>query len=421
MKSSSPPSWQVDLQCPQCGALVVIEETDRIFLCDYCRVRLYLHQADPCRYYLAPRVEPLEDILFAPYWRFKGMVFTLDRDGVSDQLVDSNRLALPSQPFPISLGVRPQALRLKHLTPYLGGKYLVPERDFSYPGFSRPRAITSGVAGRPSPAGALAARAFIGETLSLIYAPFLVRDGVLMDAILDRPVTRDLDHAGEDLPSTRDAPGRIRFMPMLCPGCGWDLEGEKNALVLLCRNCESAWQAGSGGGMERISFSVAVNGEENSWYLPFWQIRATIPGAGLKSFADLARFANLPRAVRNQWEEQPPVFYIPAFKLQPKLFLRLARALTLTPPALARQGSLPRFNLHHATLPLAEAVEGIRVLLAAVAVKREVLLAGFASLAIELEEPGLVYVPFTLKGLELIQPSLRLSISANAFQWGKLL
>jgi len=210
-------------------------------------------------------------------------------------------------------------------------------------------------------------------------------------------------------------------MPMLCPACGWDLEGEKNALVLLCRNCESAWQAGLGGGMEEVSFAFAVNGEENSWYLPFWQIRATIPGAGLKSFADLARFANLPRAVQGRWEEQPPAFWIPAFKLQPKLFLRLARALTLAPPTLARQGSLPRCNLHHATLPLAEAVEGIRVLLAAVAVKREVLLAGFASLAIELEEPGLVYVPFTPKGLELIQPSLQLSISANAFQWGKLL
>jgi len=46
---------------------------------------------------------------------------------------------------------------------------------------------------------------------------------------------------------------------------------------------------------------------------------------------------------------------------------------------------------------------------------------GVASLAIELEEPGLVYVPFTPKGLELIQPTLRLSISVNAFQWGKLL
>lgn len=210
-------------------------------------------------------------------------------------------------------------------------------------------------------------------------------------------------------------------MPMLCPACGWDLEGEKNALVLLCRNCESAWQAGSGGGMERISVAVAGNGEENSWYLPFWQIRATIPGAGLKSFADLARCANLPKAVRDQWEEQPLAFWIPAFKLQPKLFLRLARALTLAPPVWARQASLPRFNLHDATLPLAEAVEGIRVLLAAVAAKREVLLAGLANLAIEPEEPGLVYVPFTLKGLELIQPSLRLSISVNAFQWGKLL
>src|SRR3989339_2060059 len=34
---------------------------------------------------------------------------------------------------------------------------------------------------------------------------------------------------------------RFRFVPTLCPHCGWDMEGQKDSLVLICRNCDSAW------------------------------------------------------------------------------------------------------------------------------------------------------------------------------------
>lgn len=415
----SNPSWQVDLQCPQCGALVVIEETDRIFSCSFCRVRLYLHQEGPFRYFLPPRGKLLDYILFAPYWRFKGMVFTLEREGVTPRLVDSSLLALRSQPFPVSLGVRPQALRLKHLTPDLGGRYLLP--GFPFQGYPLHPEVMPGALSRPSDRRPAAAKAFIGEVVSLIYAPFQVTDGVIFDAVLQRQVARLPDHPAQDPPLAKETPGSIHFMPMLCPTCGWDLEGEKNALVLLCRNCDSAWQVSPGGSLEKVTFAFVPNGNEDSFYLPFWQIRATIPHVGLSSFAGLVRFANLPKAVQSQWEEQPLAFWIPAFKIQPTLFLRLARLLTLTQPAQEAQAAIPRSPFHYVTLPPSEAVESIRVLLAAVAARREVLLAKLAEILIDIEEPNLVYFPFALKGTELIQTAMQMSISVNALNWGKLL
>ena len=396
-----------------------MEETDRIFSCSFCRVRLYLHQESPFRYYLPPRRKPLDDILFAPYWRFKGMAFTLETEGVTERLVDSNLLALRSQPFPVSLGVRPQVLRLKHVTPDLGGKFLL--TGFPFLGYPLHPEVVPGALNRPPIVRSFAAKAFIGEMVSLIYAPFHVNHGVLFDAVLERPVTQFPECPAEALPVERAAPGSIHFMPMLCPTCGWDLDGERNALVLLCRNCNSAWQASSGGSLEKIAFAFTMSSEEDSLYLPFWQIRATIPGVGLRSFADLVRFANLPKAIQSQWMERPLTFWIPAFKIQPRLFLRLARTFTLSQPAQDSQEAIPRSPLHHVTLPLAEAIESIRVLMAVVAAKREGLLAKFSEILINIEEPSLVYFPFTLRGTELIQPTMQTSISANALNWGKLL
>ena len=85
------------------------------------------------------------------------------------------------------------------------------------------------------------------------------------------------------------------------------------------------------------------------------------------------------------------------------------------------QDAIPRSPLHQVTLPLSEAIESIRVLMAAVAAKREVLLARLSETPINIEEAILVYFPFVLKGTELIQPTMQTSISANALNWGKLL
>jgi hypothetical protein len=377
-----------------------------------------MDQEGDSRYYIAPRDTSLEDVLFVPYWRFKGMVFSLDEQGVAQRLVDSNLLALRSRGFPFSLGIRPQVLRLKPITPGIGGKFLNP--DFQFQGYHMNRENVPGVrwssAGRRAPLF----KAFIGEMVSLIYAPFYINDGRLFDAVLDCPASQFPEEPPDDLPYSQELESKTRFLPMLCPSCGWDLEGEKNALVVLCKNCDSAWQA-SRGSLENLDFSFMPTNNDTALHLPFWRIRARISGLKLNSHADLVRFANLPKAIQSAWEEHPMTFWIPAFKIQPLLFLRLARIFTVSQPSRDSEKNIGQSPRHSVALPLSEAVESVKVLIISLGVQKESIFAKLSEAAISPDEFSLVYVPFICRGTELIHPEMQVSMSANALNWGKLL
>ncbi len=79
--------------------------------------------------------------------------------------------------FPASLGLRPQVLKLRYVSPATEGRFIAPA-------LSADRAV-AGV-GAPPP-GAFY-REFIGETVSLIHAPLLLQGEILTDAILGRQV-----------------------------------------------------------------------------------------------------------------------------------------------------------------------------------------------------------------------------------------
>jgi hypothetical protein len=377
-----------------------------------------MDQEGESRYYIAPRNAALEDILFVPYWRFKGMVFSLDEQGLVQHLVDSNLLALHSTAFPFSMGIRPQVLRLKPVTPVTGGRFLSPGFRFHGPHVDREN--TPGFRGKAMGGRSPLSKVFIGEMVSLIYAPFYIKDGMLFDAILDCPASEFAEGPPEDLPHSQAPTSKTRFLPMLCPSCGWDLEGEKNALVLLCENCNSAWQA-SGGSLENVGLAFITTEMETSLHLPFWRIRARVPAPRLNSYADLVRFANLPKAIQSAWEKDPVSFWIPAFKIQPLLFLRLARIFTVAQPFGEPPRTISRSTRHPVALSVSEALESVKVLIVSLAVQKESIFAKLSDTAIGPDECSLVYVPFILRGTELIHPEMQVSISANAVSWGKLL
>lgn len=346
------------------------------------------------------------------------MVFSLDEQGVAQHLVDSNLLALRSRGFPFSLGIRPQVLRLKPITPGTGGKFLNP--DFQFQGYRMNRENVPGFRWGSTGGRAPLFKAFIGEMVSLIYAPFYIRDEMLFDAVLDCRASQLPEDPPEDLPYSQNLESKTRFLPMLCPSCGWDLEGEKNALVLLCENCDSAWQA-SEGSLENLDFAFMPTNNDTALYLPFWRIRARISGLKLNSYADLVRFANLPKAIQSAWEEHPMTFWIPAFKIQPLLFLRLARIFTVSQPPRAPEKTIRQSPRHPIALSLSEAVESVRILIVSLGVQKESMFAKLSESAISPDEYSLVYVPFLRRGTELIHPEMQVSISANALNWGKLL
>lgn len=410
-----------------------MQETDRIFSCCFCRVRLYILPGDHPRYLLPPAAGISEPLVFVPYWRFKGIVFSIAGDQVESRIVDSSHLAMNSMSLPVSLGFRPQVLKLRYVLPESPGSFLAADVPFRLPAGKLDSLPPSGC---HSPESHAFLETFIGETVSTIFCPVYKRGNSLFDGILQEHLCI---HSPEGLPGQQpnaeigscefghqqaidnaDVRGRVSFIPVLCPDCGWDLEGETDSLVLLCRNCTSLWQP-KGAALERLSFSFMPHSGGAAAYLPFWRLRASVSGLDLKSYADLIRLANLPRAIPGDFETRELHFWVPAFKVQPHLFLRLATHLTVLQKEPGTETQPPGSPLFPATLPVSEALESLKIITASIAVPKKLILPRLPEVEFTLRDSMLVYFPFTARGEELIQPEIQMSIQKNALRWGRLI
>ena len=358
------------------------------------------------RYLLPHPPEVNKDIVYFPYWRFKGMLFFCGPSGIQNRFVDVSHQAIDSPIFPISVGVRSQAMKLRFATADMEGKFLNPQQSFDKFlstfqerfGKSLPKPILH--------------QSNIGETLSLIYSPFYLTDR-LHDAILDRPVSSrlpddfNIDNFGGDGPQWH-----IHFISTLCPNCGWDLAGERDALVLGCKNCNSAWYP-VGKKLKQLKFAQFPAKGERTIFLPFWRIRADITGINLDSYADMITVANLPRVAQSAWNDIPFRFWIPAFKVRPKVFLQLATHTTLAQPREKLIPELPDARIYPTTLPIEEAVESLKITLADFIKPGKTLMERFDNIQIDAKGFSLVFLPFDEGHHEFIQPDFKLTINKN--------
>jgi ribosomal protein S27AE len=397
---------QIDYQCPQCGAPAVLAETDRLFTCGFCRVKSYLLESGYFRYRLPHKAPAGRDLVYFPYWRFRGMLFAYSPKGIAHRFVDVSQQAAASPHFPVSVGLRSQALKLQFVSPDVPGYFVHPTTDA--------RAAAHQVTQRfqqefPPP---VIHQAQVGESLSMIYAPYYFGNG-LVDGILNQSTGSDLtaEALANDLPGgTPD--WRIRFLPTLCPGCGWDMQGERDAYVLTCRNCHSLWRPG-GQRFERVGFARVMPRSDDSVYLPFWRIKARINGIALDNYADLVRAANLPRAVRPEWQKLAFRFWAPAFKVRPAVLLRLARALTLAPPPAAMDPTLPDGQVQTANLPVKEALDTIKINLAGFLRPASRVPELLPAIEVVPEKYLLVFMPFEVRHHDLVNTDLSLAVTKS--------
>ncbi|MBN1363647.1 MAG: hypothetical protein JW976_02470 [Syntrophaceae bacterium] len=347
-------NFQIEQQCPQCGAPIILDETDRILSCKFCRTRVYLSTKDHFRFYIPPAQGISETIYFVPYWRFKGTSYAIKANEISYKYFDANFLSFDSPLFPHSIGLRPQAMKLK----FVGnadnvGKFIA----------SSAKTKEQILKNYKTQAGALQ-EIFIGETVSVIYTPVYCAKGRVYDAVLKKSLdlqTKDME-VEQVFISAPDEKWHVDFLPLLCPNCGADLPGEKDALIVFCNNCHSAWDP-SDKNFARVNFFTWREEGENITYLPFWQLKVKVSGIQLETYADLIKLANLPKAPTEVWQKTPFYFYAPAFKLNPNLFLRWCRQLTATPPPKDLTADFPAKNIHQATLPVTEALDSCLVTL----------------------------------------------------------
>ncbi len=402
-------NWQVEHQCPQCGAPVVLDETFRILSCPYCRTRLYIEPGDHFRHCIPSRVSAGE-MINLPYWRCKGSCFSFRGFEANHRFLDANLSGLAVPGVPESLGLRPQALRMKFVSPELPGQFLPPRLTLPQ--------IMARITETHVPGGSF--YRFIGELTSLVYSPFYRKQNVLYDAVTDRPALNISPSADEWLKETAGAnTWRVRFVSTLCPQCGWDLEGDRDALVLICRNCNRAWRCEEGE-LKELAFA-AVEHPQAVLYLPFWRLRVRMDGIDLDSYADLIRVANLPKAVTPASERKPFFYWLPAFKVNPQLYLRTARQMTIYQPEGDMTATFSAGPRHPVNLAESEALEGVAVVTAEIATDKRRLLPVLAKAKAVKEDSLLIYHPFVMKYNELVHAYTGMAMDRNALAFGAAL
>ena len=404
----------VKQECPQCGAPVELEETDHILQCPFCDVKSFLFSSEPFRFVL-PHKTRNKRILYVPYLRFRGVAYACEPQGVRYRIMDITRLAVPLKRFPISLGLRPQAMKMRFLNQKTEGSFL---KCFLNTSEMLANAEKQFI---PGSSEEIFHKAYVGDATNLIYLPLYLDKGALLDAITHHPVARlpkdrkMFSSITENLP-----PWNLKFLATLCPRCGWNLHGQKDSVVLICSNCESAWEAKEGR-FTPVDFLMVPNGHPDLTYLPFWKMSVRTEGITINSFADFIRATNQPKVVQKSWHEQNMAFWTPAFKIRPKLFLAISGRLTLGQEKLENKKAFPHEPRHPVTLPLSEAIQSIKVTLAHVTVNKKNIVPRLPEINTAVKKGTLIYLPFRETVHEMIQIHTGLAINKKSLEFGRYL
>ncbi|MEW5908544.1 MAG: hypothetical protein AB1659_01935 [Thermodesulfobacteriota bacterium] len=399
---------RIEHQCPQCGAPITLEETDRLFACPFCRVTSYLSVQDYFRYVLPFQTHETNDLFFFPYWRFKGMLFSQVEDGIRENVVDMSHQATAISFIPPSLGFRSQALKLRFAVPEADGFFIRPQKSIE-----TVRKTATDFIGIPLPKPVFH-QTHIGESLSLIYSPFYIKNRRLFDAVLNKPFASRIpeDFNPRDFPGGSPESG-IRFIATLCPDCGWDMSGARDSLVLICKNCETFWMPVKNE-FTKLKAAYLPGENKNEIYLPFWRIRADIRGIELDSYADLVRIANLPKVVKKNDDQIPFFFWCPAFKIRPDLFLRLCSQLTLSQPGRDLADFRPGEIVSSVTLAVSEAIESLKLNLTTWVKPRREFLENLSKISVLPKAALLVYLPFETDRHDFKLSEFGITVNRNA-------
>ncbi len=402
----------IEHQCPQCGAPAELEETDRLIRCDFCRVGSYLTVPKFFRYTIPHKAPAGTDIIYYPYWRFKGMLFSRLNGKIEKRFLDVSQQALPSQHFPINIGFRGQTQKLRFAAVEEEATFIKPQIPFDKVLEDWTRQYSSRFR------NTILHQDYIGETCSLIYAPYYLKQQV-MDGVLNQPASPlKVDQIEDGLLKTDKPNWPIKFLATLCPHCGWDLEGDRDSLTLNCDNCKKVWWSKKGKLSELKTAHMPRSGSE--WiYLPFWRIQADISDIMLNSYADLINVANMPKVVQTGWEQKPFYFWNPAFKVRPQSYLTIATNVTLNQPVDALHPGQPKGELHAVNLPLSEALESLKLNLANFMKPKEKQWKVLPRIDIRARRFLLIYIPFKDTHHELVQPDLNLALSKNMLAHAK--
>lgn len=398
-------------ECPQCGAVVELTESDHLLPCPYCGTTSFLVAKGHWRFVLPPKVTGTP-VYYIPYLRFRGSIYTCHGDEVSYKIMDITNCGVPGEYFPRTLGLRPQAMKMKLASPEQPGAFIKSRLKLRDILDSVDKRVKSAVGGK------VAHRAFIGETVSIIYLPAMLREDRLYDGITNNLLPKPAgDFDIQNLPVEPDNSWKPQFMATICPACGWNLEGERDSIILACKNCETFWTAKNGRFVKMPYLSVSAPSPQSE-YLPFWKIEVNATGINLDSFNDFLLSTKQPRLPIASMDPWPMGFLVPAFKIKPKAFLRISTQLTLGQMALKMEEAFPERPFHRINLAYSEAVQSMKIVLTAAAVNKKEIISLLPEIKFNIRNLSLVFIPFTNSGYGLFQEHCRVNINRQVLKYG---
>ncbi len=411
----------IEQSCPSCGASIVLHEDDRLIQCSYCDVRNYRIGTAGNRYVLPaslPDQVEEDQLIYAPYIRFKGSIFYVQELEIKHKIVDTTRLGLDSNGLPVSLGLRPQAMKIKPVASSTRGAFIlqsIPTKTV----FAHAAMVVDLFEERNK--NVTYHRAFIGETLSRIYQPCYLKDDQLCDAVTNQMIGHgSLLNKLLDKTCAGKASWEPRFISTICPGCGGLLAGERDSMILQCENCHLLWQEHNQKFIP-VNWQGVESEDRDARYIPFWKITFSTQGHVLKSFGDYLRFTNQPVVAGNRFETQPLTFWIPAFKINPKAFLQLASQLTLAQERIPQGKNNRVMNAYPVTLDREEALQAIKSILAYTTVNKEKRFPLLPELRLNESRCELAYLPFISQIHDLVQEHTMATIQTAAMRYGRAL
>ena len=410
----------IEQTCPSCGAPIVLHEADRLITCPFCDVGNYMLPSGILRFVLpdkAPASVAREDLLHMPYLRFKGSVFSCLGAQVEHKVIDTTHRGEEMPGLPVSLGLRPQAMKLLPAVKGCAGKFFKQTEKISAL-FARTMQLAESFSlDQTAPYH----RAFICQTVSCIYLPLYLRNGSLFDAVLNRPLEK-----GEGLDGMmRQAAGyqqawTPRFLAAICPHCAGMLTGERDSLVLSCAECKSLWAADDGA-FQRLDWQLVRSRREGGdhLYLPFWRVRPAVAGVSLASFGDFLRLTNQPVMITAEHDGRALDFWVPAFKIRPNFFLQLAKSMTVSQTRIPEGGREMAGKMHPVTLTAADALQAVKTILADLTMDKRHFMPRLPSIVVQPQHTDLVYLPFTYSGHDLVQEQTSLSLASAVLDFGR--
>jgi hypothetical protein len=208
---------------------------------------------------------------------------------------------------------------------------------------------------------------------------------------------------------------RYDFVPALCPNCGNDLKGDKESCLVFCPNCMIGFSV-SNGRLQGVPFLIVEGGSKTATFLPFWRIRVEIAGPPLPRAAGRI----LPGGRVDELDLASLFFWVPAFKINPQLFLRLGQRATTTRLQAEEPTVMPvDSSIQAVTIPFEEAIKSVKLLLFLLSPKDQGLLLRLNNMEMETKETTPVLVPFEQTGYELINRQMQVAVHANALKHGR--